>query len=223
MAITLNDERGTRPLFCIRKGSLRLFLVYFAPLVLLCAELASCAPTPNTDTDPNTLTPLIAEPPNAGWAEARELWNGVKKLRKELLRRKRDDEPTPTSTPDATDINLDNITAPEYVKELYRNLTKKPKSPGNQDRTFIRSLPALQRDPGEYSFPFINSCCCCYSVQPVKIAYFVFTYHTQPYNFWRFCRGEHIHHAGRACYFSRFVFLRGIYIYIYANVEPWII
>ena len=172
----LNDERGMRPNFCIRRGNLRLFLVCFAPLMLLCAALTNCAPTPNADIDPNTLTPSVAEQPNAGWMEARELWNGVKKLRKELLRRKRNDEPTPTSTPDAVDKNLENITAPEYVKELYRNITKKPKSHREQDRTLIRSLSALQHDPGKYTFHLLMGVV-------IATPCSAFTHLTQPYNF----------------------------------------
>lgn len=128
-------------------SNVRWCLVHLTALLCLCAEFASCAPVPRDDA--STGAPPIAQPPNAAWEETRQLWNGVRQLRKELARRsRRDVQPTPTSRPDADDFDLDNVSAPAYVKELYLNLTKQTNV---DDTTFIRSLTAMQpHDPGKY-------------------------------------------------------------------------
>lgn len=130
------------------KSNVRWCLVHLTLLLYFCAELTSCAPARKDDA--STVAPPIAQPPNAAWEETRQLWNGVRQLRKELSRRqKREAQPTPTSRPDADDIDLDNVEAPAYIKELYVNLTRQSKV---DDTTLIRSLTAMQHNTSKYVF-----------------------------------------------------------------------
>lgn len=132
------------------KLSVRWCLVHLIFLLCLYAEFTSCAPV--REDDASTAAPPVAQPPNEAWEQARQLWNGVRQLRKELVRRNKREEPTPTSRParSADDIDLDNVSAPAYVKELYLNLTKQSNI---DDTTLIRSLAAIQSNAGEYYYP----------------------------------------------------------------------
>ena len=112
-------------------------------LLLLCCislYLASSAPTVAPPTDPPS--GLSAE-----WEEARQIWNGVRSVKKLLAVREqfraRDRRSDVTPTPPVTQDHhgLDNVSVPAYVKELYWNISLQDSE--DIDATTIRSLPAM--------------------------------------------------------------------------------
>lgn len=86
------------------------------------------------------------------WREAREIWNGVRSVKKQLAQRElsrfRRESDVPTPLPYLTDnYGLDNISVPAYVKELYRNISLL--DPEDIDATTIRTLPAIYSGDGD--------------------------------------------------------------------------
>ena len=122
-----------------------------AAILLACAGFYSCAPAPTLQNADAVAELRPAAPtPSAEWEEARQIWNGVKMLKKQmpprLKRSVRWANPTPVTPVTPDDYGLANVSAPAYIKELYHNLSLQDAE--DNDATIIRSLPALHTEEG---------------------------------------------------------------------------
>ena len=95
--------------------------------VLLFAHVANSAPSLQ-DINEEVAPTKVAGALNADWEEARQIWNGVRTMKKQMSatvkeRREAGDSTTPMPGK-IDDYGLDNISVPTYVKELYRNLSQ---------------------------------------------------------------------------------------------------
>lgn len=75
------------------------------------------------------------------WEEARQIWNGVRSVKKQLVERGLSRMRRSSSDLPANTYGLDNVSVPAYVKELYRNISQLDAE--DIDATTIRSLPAI--------------------------------------------------------------------------------
>lgn len=129
--------------------AMTIITVWFTwPFILLfCADFAITAPSSLQNVQEagaNPGVPLAGQQLNKEWEEARQIWNGVRTVKKQLsinTERQRRTRETTTPTPSTLDEYLYNISAPSYVKELYRNISLKDSD--EIDATKIRSLPAI--------------------------------------------------------------------------------
>lgn len=114
-------------------------------ILLLCAGFAISAPSLQSD-GANPEVPLAGQALSKEWEEARQIWNGVRTVKKQLSvntesqRQSREASTTPIPS-SIDDYGLSNVSAPSYVKELYRNLSLQDSD--EVDATTIRSLPAI--------------------------------------------------------------------------------
>lgn len=115
--------------------------------------LASSAPAPNAERE-NTMPskePLRRELSDS-WKEAREIWNGVRVLKKQHAQRRERRmvaDPTP-STISINETELLNLSIPTYMKELYWNISKHDsRNRNSEEATTIRSLPAIHTGNSE--------------------------------------------------------------------------
>lgn len=113
-------------------------------ILLFCADFASTAPSLQ-----ETEAPFAKQALSTEWEEARQIWNGVRTVKKQLSVNAKREERSTTSTPIPAilDDYLANVSAPAYVKELYRNLSLQDSD--KVDATTIRSLPASREGDGE--------------------------------------------------------------------------
>jgi hypothetical protein len=119
-------------------------------LFAVTAHVANSAPSLQ-DINEEVAPTKVAGALNADWEEARQIWNGVRTVKKQMSatvkeRREAGDSTTPMPGK-IDDYGLDNISVPTYVKELYRNLSKQ--NTENIDATTIRSLPAIHDGDSE--------------------------------------------------------------------------
>lgn len=114
------------------------------------AHFANSAPTQNgEDEAPTEMAGVLS----AEWEEARQIRNGVRTVKKQVLaaKRERREEPdNPTRESIASDNDLANVSAPAYVKQLYLNLSQQNSE--NTDATTIRSLPAIHNGDMQSEF-----------------------------------------------------------------------
>ena len=131
-------------------------MVQLTALLLVSIYFARSAPTlQNAEEaqDPAQIPlgmPSAGQALGAGWEEARQIWNGVRTLKKQLAAREREkrseSDPTPSAHTNPDNFALSNISAPAYVKELYLNLTRQDSE--EIDATTIRALPAMYSGEG---------------------------------------------------------------------------
>lgn len=131
-------------------------------ILLFCADFAITAPSLQNvqEAGANPGVPLAGQPISKEWEEARQIWNGVRIVKKQLSinterqrRMSNDQNPSPTAnpSPDSDDVYLDllNVSVPSYVKELYRNLSRQHKDSDEVDATTIRSIPPIRSGGAE--------------------------------------------------------------------------
>lgn len=135
-----------------------LFYVYTAVLIYL----ASSAPAPGENQiSTSEARPRLSE----SWEEARQIWSELRRSQKQLTavatRTKRDDHQQSTPTPMPIDHNeLNNLSVPAYVKELYWNISHQDSK--DSEATIIRSLPALHNGDGEFKLQKFRLAPCKY-------------------------------------------------------------
>lgn len=129
-------------------------------ILLFCADFAVTAPSLQNvqEAGANPGVPLAGQPISKEWEEARQIRNGVRTVKKQLSinterqrRSHHEENPTANPSPDSDDFYLDllNVSAPSYVKELYRNLSRKHKDSDEIDATTIRSIPPIRSGGAE--------------------------------------------------------------------------
>ena len=118
------------------------------------AHFANSAPALQNANGEDEAPTKMAGVLSAEWEEARQIWNDVRTMKKQVLaaKRERREEPdNPTRESIASDSDLANVSAPAYVKQLYLNLSQQQNSE-NTDATTIRSLPAVHNGDSNSEF-----------------------------------------------------------------------
>ena len=104
-------------------------------ILLLCAQLTIQVPLPSEEPAPLPEREASYSPVE----DARKFWNDAKKLGRKLTPRIRRSEGVTVETTSATQPES-NITAPKYILEVYRNLSKRPEP---TEANTIRSLQTV--------------------------------------------------------------------------------
>ena len=144
----------------IEEMDLRVLRRLISPL-MFCAlsvliYLANSAPTPTElNTAANSPTNRVSgkparKPLSQPWEEAREIWNGLRMVKKHYAAKRQAreaDGPTSSPAPDYSDLNDLSIPIPAYMKELYWNISQHKTD--DVETTTIRSLPARRTGNGE--------------------------------------------------------------------------
>ena len=125
-------------------------------VVFVLMYLANSAPAP---TEPNVAENIqknrvsgqpVRKPLSQSWEEAREIWNGLKVMKKQSAAASRERRDTPTTVPpqpDYSPLNNLSVPIPTYMKELYWNLSRHESE--DLATTTIRSLSGLETGSGE--------------------------------------------------------------------------